>query len=383
MNHTQIAIVGGGVVGLAIGWQLARRGHATTVFERQHIGCGASGVAGGMLAAQAEAEPGEEILHQLLLQSQRMWPTFAQDLELASTTTIGYRREGTLLVAVNRDEQERLKSHHQYQQSLGLNLTWLSGYEVRQREPFLSRQIVGALYSPEDHQVDNRLLLQALKTAFLQSGGILQEQCLVDALLIKADQIYGLRHQDQEWFADSIVLATAAWPHLIRNLNPYVDLPIRPCKGQILTVQMPPQQILTEHVIWGEDVYLIPRRDGRLLIGATVEEKGYDPDLTVGGMLDLLQKAWEILPGLYDMPIRETQVGFRPRSPDDAPILGATPLKGLYLATGHHRNGILLAPLLAQAITQLLEAGSLPPACQAFTLDRFQTSGPPDPDLTL
>ncbi|NJK64365.1 MAG: glycine oxidase ThiO [Synechococcaceae cyanobacterium SM2_3_1] len=379
----RIAIVGGGVVGLAIGWQLARRGYSTTVFERKHIGCGASGVAGGMLAAQAEAEPGEEALHQLLLQSQRMWPTFAQDLELASSSAIGYRREGTLLVAVNRDEQERLKAHHQYQQSLGLNLTWLSGYEVRQREPYLSRQIVGALYSPEDHQVDNRLLLQALKTAFLQAGGILREQCLVEALLIKDDQIYGLRNQDQEWSAEFVILATAAWPHLIHNLNPYVDLPIRPCKGQILTVQMPPHQILTAHVIWGEDVYLIPRGDGRLLIGATVEEKGYDPDLTVGGVLDLLQKAWEILPGLYDMPIRETQVGFRPRSPDDAPILGPTPLKGLYLATGHHRNGILLAPLLAQAITPGRGSGGLPPGCQSFTLDRFHTSGFPDPALTL
>jgi glycine oxidase len=381
MDSMRIAIVGGGVVGLAIGWQLARRGYPTTVFERKHTGSGASGVAGGMLAAQAEAEPGEEALHQLLLQSQRLWPTFAQDLERASSSPLGYRSEGTLLVAVNRDEQERLKSHHQYQQSLGLNLTWLSGYEVRQREPYLSRQIVGALYSPEDHQVDNRLLLQALNTAFLQSGGVLKEQCLVEALLIKNDQIYGLRNEDQEWFADAIVLATAAWPHLISNLNPYLDLPIRPCKGQILTVQMPPQQILTEHVIWGEDVYLIPRRDGRLLIGATVEEKGYDPDLTVGGVLELLQKAWEILPGLYDMPIRETQVGFRPRSPDDAPILGPTPLKGLYLATGHHRNGILLTPLLAQAITQLLEEGNLPTLCQPFTLARFQSSQPPVPQL--
>ncbi len=398
-----IAIVGGGVTGLAIGWQLAKRGCSVTVFERHQIGGGASWAAAGMLAAQAEAEPGEESLHRLLLAGQQIWPTFAAELEAEAEIEIGYRQEGTLLVAVNRDEQERLRSQLTYQQAQGLDLTWLSGYEVRQKEPYLSRHVVGALYSPQDHQVDNRLLVQALKQVYLKVGGQLQEGASVQDLIVVDGQVNGLilksqpltedRKADPQadpladpqtnpqadlavgcetvFAADTVVITTGAWAGSRSPLAKWVDLPVRPIKGQMLAVQMPADQILTEHVIWGEDVYLVPRRDGRLLIGATVEEKGFETQITVGGLLDLLKQAWTILPGLYDMPMIETWAGLRPGSPDDAPILGKTSIEGLYVATGHHRNGILLCPLTAYAMSDLIVTNAWPQVCDSFTLQRF------------
>lgn len=382
-----IAIVGGGVTGLAMGWQLAKRGCSVTVFERHQIGGGASWAAAGMLAAQAEAEPGEESLHRLLLAGQQIWPTFAAELEAEAEIEIGYRTEGTLLVAVNRDEQERLRSQLAYQQAQGLDLTWLSGYEVRQQEPYLSRHVVGALYSPQDHQVDNRLLVQALKRVFLKVGGQLREGASVQDLIVVDGQVNGLILKSQllpedpqadpgirvetAFAADTVVIATGAWAGSRSPLAKWVDLPVRPIKGQMLAVQMPADQILTDHVIWGEDVYLVPRRDGRLLIGATVEEKGFETQITVGGLLDLLKQAWTILPGLYDMPMIETWAGLRPGSPDDAPILGQTSIEGLYVATGHHRNGILLCPLTAYAMSDLIMTNAWPQVCDSFTLQRF------------
>ncbi len=366
-----IAIIGGGISGLAIGWYLARAGCPVTVLERGEAGSGATWAAAGMLAPQVEAEPGEEQLLALLLESRAAWADFARDLETASGMVVDYRTEGTLVIALDRDDAERLRFQYDFQRKLGLQLEWLSGYEVRQFEPHLARTVIAAVLSALDHQVDNRKVTTALRTAFLRAGGVLREHTSVLEVVVRNDRVHGVRLTDETLAADVVILAAGAWSRSIEGLPEAVRPPVRPVKGQMLAVQMPPHAPLLEHVVWGPDAYLVPRVDQRLLIGATVEEMGFDTQLTAGGIFELLRGAWEALPGIYDLPIAEMWAGLRPGSRDDAPILGLTHLPGLIMATGHYRNGILLAPITAYAVSHLILTGEVMDAIKPFALARF------------
>jgi len=367
-----VAIIGGGICGLGIGWQLASAGLAVTVFERGEAGHGATWAAAGMLAPHVEAEPGEEALLPLLLESRALWADFARELEAASDIAVGYRTEGTLVVALDRDDAERLKFQYDYQRGLGLPVEWLSGQEARQREPALSRLVTCAIFSPLDHQVDNRLVAMALREAFVRAGGVLHERCEVQEIVISNNTVQGVRIAGQVVEAVVVVLAAGAWSRNIGGLPAEVRPPVRPIKGQMLAVRMPAGNTLLNHVVWHPRGYLVPRSDGRLIVGGTVEEQGFDTQLTAGGIYEILRGAWETLPGIYDLPIVELWVGFRPGSRDDAPILGPTSVQGLVMATGHHRNGILLAPITARAVSHYIERGDLAESVQPFTLDRFK-----------
>ncbi len=366
-----IVIIGGGVCGLVIGWYVRRAGHPVTIVERGEAGRGASWAAAGMLAPQVEAEPSEERLLRLLLESRALWADFARELEDASGIAVDYRTEGTLVVAHNRDDVERLKFQYEFQRNHGLELEWISGYQARRREPHLARTVTAAVFSPLDHQVDNRELVLALREAFVGAGGVLRENTEALDIVTAAGCVTGVRLADETMAADAVVLAAGAWSRDVGGLPEALRPPERPVKGQMLAVAMPRGAPLLSHVVWGPAVYLVPRSDGRLLIGATVEEKGFDAELTAGGVLDLLRVAWETLPGIYDLPIVETWTGLRPGSRDDAPILGPTSLEGLIMATGHHRNGILLAPITGQTICQFLLGGEVPESIAPFSLARF------------
>ncbi len=371
-SASPIAIIGAGVCGLGIGWRLAQAGRAVTVVDRAKAGQGASWAAAGMLAPQVEAEPGEEALLPLLLESRDMWEGFAAELERAAGIEVGYRDEGTLVVALDRDDREKLKFRYDYLMGLGgLSLEWLTGAEARRREPHLARGITGAIASPLDHQVDNRKVVDALRAAFLIAGGTLVEDCPVEELVHDGRRVTGLRLAERTIPAETVVLAAGAWSRNIAGVPEAARPPVRPVKGQMLALQMDARAPLTDHVIWGPDCYLVPRGDGRLVVGATVEEMGFDTRLTGGGMFELLRAAWETLPGIYDLPLVESWAGLRPASRDDAPILGTTALDGLVLATGHHRNGILLTPITADAISRLVLDGTVSPAIRPFSLDRF------------
>jgi glycine oxidase len=366
-----IAIIGGGVCGLGIGWRLAQAGRPVTVVERGQAGMGASWAAAGMLAPQVEAEPSEEPLLALTLESRDLWSDFAAEVEAASEIKLDYRSQGTLVVALDRDDVERLRHRYDYQTSLGLELEWITGAEARRREPHLARGVSAAVFSALDHQVDNRKLTAALREAFVRAGGELLENTSAREVIHEGGRVTGLRLEDENLEADTVIVAAGPWSRDIPGLPEALRPPVRPLKGQMLAVQMPRGAPLLDHVVWGSDIYLVPRSDGRLLIGATVEEMGFDPSLTAGGMMDLLREAWEVLPGIYDLPIIESWVGFRPASRDDAPILGPTALAGLIMATGHHRNGILLAPITAQTIADCVLTGETPASILPFTLDRF------------
>jgi glycine oxidase len=369
-----VAIIGAGVIGLGIAWRLAARGAAVMVFDKGAAGAGASHAAAGMLAACAEAEPGEDALVTLGRESQARWPAFAAELEQASGVDVGLRSEGTLVLALTADDQARLNHQLVFQQQLGLPLQWISAAETRRREPHLAGKLAGAVFSPEDTQVDNRKLSAGLRIAAESAGAAIHEHRPVSAISSHAGRVDGVVLADgTKTAADVVVLAAGAWSRSIAGVPADLRPPVRPIKGQMLALRMDAAAPLLNHVVWAPGAYLVPRRDGRLIIGATVEEKGYDTALTAGGLLTLLEAAWRAVPAVEELPIDEMWVGHRPGSRDDAPILGAGPLEGLIYATGHHRNGILLTPITADAIARLVLDGAAEAVIRPFGIERFDS----------
>jgi glycine oxidase len=372
VNKPNVAIIGAGVIGLGIAWQLALRGVPVAVFDKGASGAGASHAAAGMLAACAEAEPGEEALVTLGRASQARWPAFAAELKQASGVDVGLRSEGTLVVALTSDDQARLGHQLVFQQKLGLPLQWITAAETRRREPHLAGKLAGAVFSPEDTQVDNRKLAAALRIAAEAAGASISEHQAVKTISNDAGRVDGIVLADgRKVAADVVVLAAGAWSRSIDGLAPELRPPVRPIKGQMLALRMDPTAPLLTNVVWEPGAYLVPRLDGRLLVGATVEEKGYDTSLTAGGILTLLEAAWRVVPAVEELPIDEMWVGHRPGSRDDAPILGTGLIDGLIYATGHHRNGILLTPITADAIAELVLEGAADPAIRPFSIERF------------
>ncbi len=365
------AIIGGGVIGLAIGWRLAQAGRRVEIFERGAAGHGASWAAAGMLAAGSEVEPGERTLFGLLKHSQSLWPAFAVELAEASGIDVELKTEGTISVALSQDDLGRLRQTYALQQQLGVASRWLSRVEALEHEPYLNPRLAGALLVAGDHQVENRILVGALKTAFGRAGGVLHEETGDVAVRTSRGHAVGVTAGGIEYPADTVIVAAGAWTPGIAGLPPGDRPPVRPVKGQMLALKMDPAAPILTHVLWTPKAYLVPRKDGRLLVGATTEERGFDTSLTAGGMLSLLESAWRALPGIEELPIVESWAGFRPGSRDDAPILGATGTGGLILATGHHRNGILLTPATAQAIARLVLTGETDPVIADFGLSRF------------
>ncbi len=369
-SKQRVAIVGGGVIGLALGWRLAEAGCSVDIFDAARAGRGASHAAAGMLAACAEAEPGEDTLLDLNRASQTLWPDFARALEAASGLPAGYRESGTLVVALTADDAAKLRHQHAYHQKLGLPVDWLTSVEARRREPHLATRMAGALWCPQDHQADNRAVSTALIAACARAGVRLHEDSPVDRVVTEGSkargvEVAGVRHE-----AEVVIIAAGAWSRGIETA-PARPLPVRPIKGQMLSLQMDPAAPLLTHVLWGPGIYMVPRADGRLILGATVEEKGFDTTLTAGGQLALLTHAWRCVPTIEELPILEQWVGFRPGSRDDAPILGLSDVDGLIYATGHHRNGILLLPVTVKLILDLILDGRLDPLAAPFAAGRF------------
>src|SRR5690606_21363265 len=212
----------------------------------------------------------------------------------------------------------------------------------------------------EDHQVENRKLANALRVAAERAGVTLREHTPVARVAVSQNRASGVTLADgAEIGADAVVLAAGAWSRLVEGISAEALPPVRPIKGEMLALQMDAATPLVRHVIWGPNIYMVPRNDGRLILGATVEEKGFDVALTAGGVLAVLEAAWRVVPAIEELPIAEMWVGHRPGSRDDAPILGASAVEGLVYATGHHRNGILLAPVTADAVAALVAQGSV------------------------
>lgn len=364
-------VVGAGVIGLAIAWRAAQAGLAVTLVD-DRPGPAASWAAAGMLAPVTEVHYGEEALLELNLASAVRYAGFAAELTDASGRDIGYHRCGTLVVARDADDSAVLDELHRFQTKLGLHATRLRGREARALEPALSPRTRGAILVEGDHQVDNRALVEALRTA-VDHAGVTVAPGRVAAVNIAGDRVAGLALDDGTRIdAPQVVLAAGAGTGAIAGLPPGAVPPVRPVKGQLLHLRPrggAPE--LATRTIRGLDVYVVTRPDGRVVVGATVEEAGHDRAPTAGGVRQLLRDAWELLPDLDEYELSEVVVGLRPGSPDNAPLLGPAGVEGLILATGHYRNGILLTPVTAEAITELLATGRTPALIAPFSPARF------------
>ncbi len=361
----RIAIVGGGVAGLGPAWQLARRGWDVHLFERDEIGCGASGRAAGMLAPNSEVTFEEEQLLRLGQASLKRYPRWVEELTDATGADLDYRRGGALIVAVDRDDAEELEQLYQYHQRLNLPVERLIGRQAHRMEPGLSPSVHYALFTPGDHQIDPAAMVEALGEAFVAAGGHLHQHQPVAKVLI-GDKLEGLGFEDgsTEYFSH-IVIAAGPWSSQLEGIPDGILPSIRPIRGQMLVVELgePP---LVEHVVRAPDAYLVPRRDGRLLIGSTMEERGFDPRPSAGGLLDILEGAREAVPGIYDAHILDYWTGFRPTTLANQPVIGPTSIDGLYLSVGHGRNGILLTPITAYGLAETIDTNELPSILRPF-----------------
>ena len=376
VKNQKILIIGGGVIGLGIGWQLAKAGAAVTIYDRGQAGRGASWAAGGMLGPIAEAHSDELDLLKLSNQSLARYPEWVSELEADTDMIIGYRAEGTLIIGLQADDAYQLQHTYTLQQNLGLKTELLTGQEARKIEAALSPYVTAAIRCETDHQVDNRLMARALQHAYQRRGGILHQNTTIEEIVIEDSTVTGVQTQNGFQDADLCILAAGCWSGQISGLPETVIPPVRPVKGQMLALRMQDSVVLknvirTVKVRYPMPIYLVPRADGRLIVGATTEEMGFDTDLTVGGVYELLHGACEAVPGIYKLPLIETWTGLRPGSSDNAPILGETSVNNLIYATGHYRNGILLTPITAYEIAKLVLTGETSETIAPFRLDRF------------
>jgi glycine oxidase len=358
-SEVDLAIVGGGVIGLTLAWRARAKGLSVTLLERGKLGMGTSYVAAGMLAPVAEVEFGDagQAMLELGLRSAKMWPEFATELERCSGEEVGLLRTGTLVLARNEDEARELGRQIAFRESLGLRTTRLRPGEAREREPALAPTVRLALEAPEDHSVDPRRVLVALRRACERVGVGLREHTWVTRVELDrtSARVTGVALQDGERVtARHVVIAAGAWTGQIDGLPEHARVSVRPVKGQILRLRDPAGPGLLTRVARFEGGYLVPRTDGRYVLGATVEERGFEEHATAGGVYELLREAHELLPGVSELQIEELSVGLRPGTPDNVPVIGPGALEGLTWATGHHRNGILLAPLTAELVLQTL-----------------------------
>jgi glycine oxidase len=355
-----LAIVGGGIVGLSVAWRAAQHGLSVAVLERDGLGShppsGATHVAAGMLAPVSEVEFGEagrDVL-ELGMRSAAMWPRFAAELERAGEAEVGLRRSGTLVVARDDDEARELERQLEFREQLGLRALRLRASEAREREPALAPTVRLALYAPDDHSVDPRRVIAALWRACEREGVQLRRHTSALGLELDAsgERVCGVRVQGeaQTLPAREVLVACGAWSGALPGLPDGAGVNVRPVKGQVLRLRDPAGPGLLEGVVRFEGGYLVPRGDGRYVLGATVEERGFEPNATAGGVYELLHDAHELVPGVSELQIEELGVGYRPGTPDNVPIVGRGALDGLLWATGHHRNGILLAPLTAELL---------------------------------
>lgn len=366
-------IIGGGVIGCAIAWRLGQAGMRVAVIERGEIGREASYAAGGMLAPLAEADRADDFFH-LCVTSRAMYADFARELRAASGIDIEYRTEGTLYLSLTEADDEELGRRWQWQREAGLHVKRLQAGCARKLEPLINEKLRWALLFPDDHQVNNRHLAQALARAAQNAGATLLTYTEARRLLIenRAGQmrVTGVETTRGSLRAGAVAIAAGSWSSLLSPMAERPGFIVEPVRGQMIAVEMPAPAV--RHVIYSRRGYLIPRASGFLIAGSTTERAGYDKRTTAGGIASIVARATEMLPGFGELAITETWAGLRPHVADDLPVLGVDPqITGLLYATGHYRNGILLCPVTAQAISDLIIKGASSINLAPFSAARF------------
>ncbi len=362
-------VVGAGLIGLACAWRAQRRGMSVLVVDRAaEPGAAASSVAAGMLAPVTEADFGELGPLRVNLAGRERWSAFAAELEELTGMPTGYRESGALVVAADADDAGELRRLHEFQRELGLDAEWLTPSRCRELEPGLSPRIAGGILAPQDGQAEPRAVTRALAAAVDELALGVE----VESLEHEAGRVTGVHTSDGTIAADQVVLACGAWSSELApdGHGP----PVRPVKGQILELRA--RGAVSEpftHVLRTPRCYLVGRGDGRVVLGATMEEQGFDTTVTADGVFRLLEAAYEVLPDVGELELIGARAGLRPGTPDNTPVVGRDELEGLVWATGHWRNGVLLAPLTGEAVAGLLAGEELPAELSALAPDRFGT----------
>jgi glycine oxidase len=379
---SDVLIIGGGVIGLAIAWRAAQRG-LRVVLADPDPGRGASHAAAGMLTPVAEAAYAERELFELGSASLRRYPAFAAEISELTGLPTGFRQTGTLQVGYDADDMAMLGEHALLRESFGAASTRLTSRECRKAEPMLGPAIAGGLLVTDDASIDPRRLTTALLAACHQAGVVHVKQPAV-RLHADGDRARGAELADGSAVSAGSVVLSAGWASAeIAGLSPGTAPPLRPVKGQILRLQPTAATVAAtgtssllnrtiRGIVQGSSVYLVPREDGEIVVGATQEEMGPDKTVTAGGVWQLLRDSRAIVPGITELELAETVAGLRPGTPDNAPVIGPSQLPGLVLATGHFRAGVLLAPVTADLIAGLLETGTIDQSAAPFSAQRFE-----------
>ncbi len=369
-GSADVVIIGGGVIGLSIARALARRGvQDVCLLERGGLGCEASSAAGGMLLPQVEAD-GYNDFFALACRSRDLYPSLARELNNETGIDIELDTTGTLYLALNEHDYEDIEQRYHWQTQAGLAVELLSSAAARDREPCISEATFGALRFPNDIQVENRRLITALANSVNNLAVKTFTETTVEKLIIQGHRIAGVQTSRGSISCQTVVVAAGAWSSFLLQSAP--NPVVKPVRGQMVCFESKPQ--LTKHVIFSPRGYLVPRQDGRLLAGSTSENAGFARRVTAGGMASILQNALEISPIVKDLPVIDSWAGLRPRAADGLPVLGPCgEIDGLFYATGHYRNGILLAPLTAELISEAIVARVLSPLLAPFSPDRFSS----------
>ncbi len=369
-----VVIVGAGVIGLACAWRLRQRGLSVAVLDSDQAGAKTSYVAAGMLAPITEVEFGEAALMNLNLASARIYPAFAAELQDATGAELHYQQGGALYVAADRDDASDVERLYELQRSAGLPVERLDARACRRLEPGLAPSLAGGLLAPSDAQIDPRALTAALSQAVRNAGATVAEHTSVAETVLAGNRCIGVKTRNGRlWPADNVVAATGCWSGQAGWIPESVRPPVRPVKGQLLRLRTRTGEQFCEHIIRTPWVYVVSRADGRVVVGASVEEQGFDRSVTAGAVLELLREGYRVLPDLVELELVEMQAGLRPGTPDNAPILGRSELAGLTFATGHFRNGILLTPITADIIAAAL-TGASTPSVEEFSIGVFSAT---------
>lgn len=380
-SHADVLVIGGGVIGLSIAWRAASQGLSVLVADPDP-GQGATHAAAGMLTPISEAAYAEREIFALGQDSLRRYPAFVAELEQAARMSTGFRAGGTLQVAVDRDDLALLGETRALQESLGVHLQQLTARECRDLEPMLDPAVRGGLLAPDDGSIDPRALAAALLRAAGATGVRLVRHAATE-VRFTAGRVAGARLADDSVVGAQWVVLAAGWQSArLPGLPDGAAPPVRPVKGQIMRVRttaamtatgIPPGLLrrTVRAVVHGSGVYLVPRENGELVIGATQEELGPDTTVTAGGIWQLLRDAREVVPGITELELADVVAGLRPGTPDNAPVIGPGEIPGLVHATGHFRAGVLLAPVTAETVATYLRTGTPDPLWQPFAPGRF------------
>ena len=354
--NVDVVVIGGGVIGLGVGWRASLAGLSVVVVDDDRPGRG-SWAAAGMLAPLAEAMPGEERLLSLSLRSAAMYPAFVEELESVTGIAVGYRPCGSMLVAVDGDDHRWLMELGVLHERMGVVSRRIDRRAARELEPALDPGIRSALVIDGDHQVDNRRLLRALRCAAVNVG--VQFKSGTAKVVMSRGSAVGVRIGSAGVISASrVVVAAGCWSAAVEGVPVEARPAVRPVKGQILRLRCDPAQPVlgrtVRALVHGANVYLVPRVDGEIVVGGTVEDRGFDSTVTAGAVHELLRDACAVVPEIAECALVEVHAGFRPGSPDNAPIIGQTAVDGLIVATGHYRNGVLLTPVTAEIVAAML-----------------------------